>query len=143
MNNRGAFNLFSIFGVALILVLVVSGVGYLIGNGLGAYGQTFNTTIGGVDITSPEFAGIEYFVNGTQNANSSVNVTNVTQTESGGISFIQSLQGTRLLLSDMVQLTPLGGTAFGSLIDELILAFFAGMILILTLQFFLGRTLTS
>ena len=143
MNNKGALNVFSMFGLGLTLILVIAGVGYLIGTGANTYNVTVNTTIGGNDLTSQEFLGLEYFTNGTQNANSTFNLTNTTQTEGGGISFIESLTGTKLLLADMVQLTPLGGTAFGDLLDDLIVAFFAGIILILVLQFFLGRTLTS
>ena len=143
MNNKGALNVFSMFGLGLTLILVIAGVGYLIGTGANTYNVTVNTTIGGNDLTSQEFLGLEYFTNGTQNANSTFNLTNTTQTEGGGITFIESLTGTKLLLADMVQLTPLGGTAFGDLLDDLIVAFFAGIILILVLQFFLGRTLTS
>ncbi len=143
MNNKGALNVFSMFGLGLTLILVIAGVGYLIGTGANTYNVTVNTTIGGNDLTSQEFLGLEYFTNGTQNADTSFNLTNTTQTEGGGISFIESLTGTKLLLADMVQLTPLGGTAFGDLLDDLIVALFAGIILILVLQFFLGRTLTS
>ena len=143
MNNRGALNIASLFGMGLMLILVIAGVGYLIGSGAATYNVSVNTTIGGNDLTSQEFLGLEYFTNATQNAEQDFNLTNTTQSDAGGISFIDSLSGTKLLLADMVQLTPLGGTAFGNLIDDLIVAFFAGIIFILGFQLVFGRTLTS
>jgi|TARA_R100000084_G_scaffold69873_1_gene30978 hypothetical protein len=143
MNNRGALNIASLFGMGLLLILVIAGVGYLIGSGAATYNVSVNTTIGGNDLTSQEFLGLEYFTNATQNAEQDFNLTNTTQSDAGGISFIDSLSGTKLLLADMVQLTPLGGTAFGNLIDDLIVAFFAGIIFILGFQLVFGRTLTS
>jgi len=143
MNNRGALNIASLFGMGLMLILVIAGVGYLIGSGAATYNVSVNTTIGGNDLTSQEFLGLQYFTNATQNADQNFNLTNTTQSDAGGISFIDSLSGTKLLLADMVQLTPLGGTAFGNLIDDLIVAFFAGIIFILGFQLVFGRTLTS
>ena len=143
MNNRGALNIASLFGMGLLLILVIAGVGYLIGSGAATYNVSVNTTIGGNDLTSQEFLGLQYFTNATQNADQNFNLTNTTQSDAGGISFIDSLSGTKLLLADMVQLTPLGGTAFGNLIDDLIVAFFAGIIFILGFQLVFGRTLTS
>jgi len=143
MNNRGALNIASLFGMGLMLILVIAGVGYLIGSGAATYNVSVNTTIGGNDLQSQEFLGLQYFTNATQNADQNFNLTNTTQSDAGGISFIDSLSGTKLLLADMVKLTPLGGTAFGNLIDDLIVAFFAGIIFILGFQLVFGRTLTS
>jgi len=143
MNNRGALNIASLFGMGLMLILVIAGVGYLIGSGAATYNVSVNTTIGGNDLQSQDFLGLQYFTNATQNADQNFNLTNTTQSDAGGISFIDSLSGTKLLLADMVKLTPLGGTAFGGLIDDLIVAFFAGIIFILGFQLVFGRTLTS
>lgn len=143
INKKGNMNAFSILSISIGLLLLISSVGYLIGAGAGinGYNVSIDTRFNNVDIQN--LTGIEYFTNGTLEDVTSYNQSNITQTESGMISATNALYGTRDLIKDMVLITPLAGTAFGDLIDELIVGFFGLIILVLIVQLITGRNLTS
>jgi len=141
MNKKGSMNAFSMLMIGLSFLVILSGVGYIIGGLADTHNVTINTEFNNVDLQN--LTGIEYFTNGTLNYDSSYNVSNTTQTESGYITAVNTLTGTKALIRDLVLVTPLAGTQFGDLLDELIVAVFAIIILTIIVQLLLGRTLTS
>ena len=141
MNKKGSMNAFSMLMIGLSFLVLLSGVGYIIGGLADTHNVTINTEFNNVDLQN--LTGIEYFTNGTLNYDSSYNVSNTTQTESGYITAVNTLTGTKALIRDLVLVTPLAGTQFGDLLDELIVAVFAIIILTIIVQLLLGRTLTS
>tara|TARA_Y100000004_G_C8914334_1_gene412380 strand:- start:824 stop:1261 length:438 start_codon:yes stop_codon:yes gene_type:complete len=141
MNKKGSMNAFSMLMIGLSFLVLLSGVGYIIGGLADTHNVTINTEFNNVDLQN--LTGIEYFTNGTLNYDSSYNVSNTTQTESGYITAVNTLTGTKALIRDLVLVTPLAGTQFGDLLDELIVAVFAIIILTIVVQLLLGRTLTS
>lgn len=141
MNKKGSMNAFSMLMIGLSFLVILSGFGYIIGGLADTHNVTINTEFNNVDLQN--LTGIEYFTNGTLNYDSSYNVSNTTQTESGYITAVNTLTGTKALIRDLVLVTPLAGTQFGDLLDELIVAVFAIIILTIIVQLLLGRTLTS
>jgi len=145
--KKGSLNFVSIAMFSMTLVLVISALGYTVGYANQNYNTTFNTNISGVDIMSEDYAGLEYFTNATQISNVSYNSTApFSGTGIGQVGFITeiitpSTKGTWVILSDIINLTPLG--LFRSLLANAILLIGLLIGAIILAQFLFNRNLTS
>ena len=75
LGKSGTLNFTSIAMFAITVVLLISGMGYMVGYASQNYNTTFNTNISGVDIMDDNYASLDHFVNATQLYNSSYNQT--------------------------------------------------------------------
>ncbi len=141
--KKGNLNFASIVMFSLTLVLVISGLGYTVGYANQNYGTVFNTNISGVDIMSENYTSLDYFVNATQVANVTFNITNPSlSTMQSGTSFLtEGIGGTWNIIKDLLSLAPFG--EFGSLLGTGILLIGSIILFIILLQFFFNRNLTS
>jgi len=143
LGKSGTLNFTSIAMFAITLVLLISGMGYMVGYSSQNYNTTFNTNISGVDIMDNNYASLEHFVNATQLYNNSYNQsTPSTSTLASSQTFItETFSGTSGILRDIVSLTPLGN--YLSIIIGGISVIFGIILAILLIQLFFNRNLTS
>jgi len=141
MNKKGNLNFVSMFSFAIILILFISGAGYLVGYASSAYNVSIDTNVAGVDLINNS-QGLEYFVNGTQLFNQTLSnnsIQNDTSLIEGGEFITTSIAGTGSILGDIVSLTPLG--AYKTIIQSAIAVIFVAISAILLLQFIFNRSL--
>lgn len=143
LGKSGTLNFMSIAMFAITVVLLISGMGYMVGYASQNYNTTFNTNISGIDIMDDSYASLDHFVNATQLYNGTYNQsTPSTSTLVSSQTFItETFSGTSGILRDLVSLTPLGN--YASIIIGGISVIFGIILAVLLIQLFFNRNLTS
>lgn len=145
MTKKGSINITALLLYFLIISLVVTGLGYVVGYTFNAYNSSTSEYVL-PNTTLTNFSSLDNFIDATQladnltTANSSVQ-NNYTAVDFSASDFFRLPVNTFNLIADLVALTPLGefkGTLYNTIV-------YLGLALlsILTFQWLFNRSLTS